>query len=76
MKNVLNQCDEIIEKTAKLSARHTHLLCLLVQKRFRPDNEMLLLLCEADWCVKSILAQMDEMESLFQHQQTAVGSEP
>jgi hypothetical protein len=73
---------QIIQKTAKFAARHTYLCCLLVQKRFKPDNEMLSLLIEADWCVKSILAQMDEMEGLCERsllqreQRTEARSEP
>jgi hypothetical protein len=57
---------EIIAKTAKLSARHAH-LCSLVPK-LTPDTEpeILLLLAEADRCVKAILALMEEMEGLFE----------
>ena len=80
---ILNQwqhgADEIIAKTAKLYARHAHLLSL-VPKQCTPDTEpeILLLLAEADRCVKAILAQMDELESLlFQRDQTSeVRSEP
>jgi hypothetical protein len=66
---------EIIAKTAKLAARHTH-LCSLVPKQLTPatEPEILLLLAEADRCVKAILAQMDGLEGLFQ-QNTEARSE-
>jgi len=45
---------EIIAKSAKLSARHRH-LCSLVLKQLSPDteHEIRLLLAEADRCVKA-----------------------
>ena len=78
LNNWQHGADEIIAKTAKLYARHTH-LCALVPKQLTPANEpeILLLLAEADRCVKAILAQMDEMENLctrspfFQRDQTS-----
>jgi hypothetical protein len=54
--------DEIVAKTAKLYARHTH-LCALVLKQRTPDDA-LLVLAEADRCVKQILAQLDRMEGM------------
>jgi hypothetical protein len=76
------RADEIIARTAKQYARHTHLVSL-VPHQLTPANEpeILLLLAEADRCVKAILALMDELEGLcesllFQRQQsTAVRSE-
>jgi hypothetical protein len=58
---------EIIAKAAKLSARHVH-LCALVPKQLTPANEaeILLLLAEADKCVRQILSCMDELEGLFE----------
>jgi hypothetical protein len=65
---------EIFAKTAKLSARHAHLLSL-VPRQLTPDtqHEIVLVLAEADRCMKAILALMEEMEglcekSLFQRQ--------
>jgi hypothetical protein len=57
--------DEIVAKTAKLAARHTH-LCTLVPQQLTPAtaHETLLLLVEADRCVKAILTQLDELEAL------------
>jgi hypothetical protein len=57
--------DEIISKVAKAYARHAHLLSL-VQKQLTLANEheALLLLAEADRCVKAILTQLDEMEGM------------
>jgi hypothetical protein len=76
---------EIFDKTAKLSARHQHLLSL-VPKQLTPDteHEILLLLAEADLCMKAILRCLEEMESLcerkspfFQRQpSTEARSEP
>lgn len=56
---------EIISKTAKLAARHAHLLSL-VPRQLTPDteHEIVLVLAEADRCVKAILAQLEEMEGL------------
>jgi hypothetical protein len=78
LNNWQHGADEIIAKTAKLYARHSH-LCSLVPQQCAPDTdaEILLLLAEADRCVKAILAQMDEMENLctrsqfFQRDQTS-----
>jgi len=73
---------EIIGKAAKLSARHTHLLSLVVEQ-YAWAAETRGQLVEADRCVKGILALMDEMEGLyesksplFQRQQTEASSEP
>jgi hypothetical protein len=55
---------DIIGKAAKQYARHTH-LCALVLKQPTPDDALLVLV-EADRCVKHILALMDELEALFE----------
>jgi hypothetical protein len=62
---VVREMQQIIAKTAKLYARHTHLLSL-VPKQLTPntEHEILLVLAEADLCVKAILVQMEEMENL------------
>jgi hypothetical protein len=57
--------DEIIAKTAKWAARHAHLLALVPQQVTpATEPEILLLLAEADRCVKQILRCLDEMEAL------------
>ena len=78
LNNWQREVDAIIAKTAKLAARHAHLLSL-VPRQLTPatEHETLLVLAEADRCVKAILAQMDEIENLctrspfFQRDQTS-----
>jgi hypothetical protein len=61
--------EEIISKTAKLAARHDHLLSL-VPRQLTPDaeHETLLVLAEIDRNMKAILALMEEMEGQCERQ--------
>jgi hypothetical protein len=56
---------DIVARTAKLAARHNHLVSL-IPKQLTPDteHEIVLVLAEADRCVKAILCCLEEMESL------------
>lgn len=64
---VVQEMDEIIARTAKLAARHAHLVSL-VPPQLTPatEHEIVLVLVEADRCVKQILAQMDELADLWE----------
>jgi hypothetical protein len=59
---VVHEMDEIIAEAAKLSARHEYLLSLV--PRQPTLDAVLLMLAEADRCMKAILEQLLEMELL------------
>jgi hypothetical protein len=55
---------EIIAKAAKASAQYDRLVSLVLKQG--TETEVLMVLAEADKCVRQILMQMEELEGLFE----------